>query len=231
MGYLIYTDIFATKGIEYLLVIGFLIALILFWRLLRGSEIGPEAAGAESGSYAPGWFLVPDGLYFHRGHTWAKPEAGGIVTIGMDDFAQKLVGKPSALALPRVGEVLEQAKSGWKVEVDGKTLEMLSPVQGEVVAVNEEVAKRPDIVNSDPYQKGWLLKLKDRRLNADLKNLLTGKLARAWMEDVEDALRQRIYGDLSAALPDGGVPVSGIARSLDPENWEQVAREFLLTDQ
>ncbi len=225
MGYLIYTDIFATKGIEYLLVIGFLIALILFWRLLRGSEIVPE-----SGSYAPGWFLVPEGLYFHQGHTWAKPERDGIVTVGMDDFAQKLVGKPAALALPRVGEVLEQAKSAWKVEVDGKTIEMLSPVQGEVVAVNEEVAKRPDMINADPYQKGWLLKLKDRRLNADLKNLLSGKLARAWMEDVESALRERIYGDLSAALPDGGVPVSGIARSLDPENWDQVAREFLLTD-
>jgi len=66
--------------------------------------------------------------------------------------------------------------------VDSEAIPMLSPVDGEVVAVNQEVLRSPGILSRDPYGAGWLLKVKSDRLAADTRNLLSGKLARDWME-------------------------------------------------
>jgi len=225
-----YVDFFATKGIEYILVIGFLVAFVFFSRLLNSSKRPGRAAARASAQRAPLWFAVLDGLYYHQGHTWAVPENDEVVRIGIDDFAQKLIGIPKAIRLPKVGATLSQARKAIKVQVNGKAVEVLSPVGGEVIAVNPEVEQHPELVNEDPYQKGWLLRVKDRNLAAELKNLLSGKLAKTWMHETEHALRQKMYGDLAVALPDGGVPVSGIARSLDPENWDKLAKEFLLSE-
>ena len=225
-----YVDIFATKGIEYILVIGFLVAFILFSRLLSSSEKPERTQSRASARHAPGWFAVPEGVYYHQGHTWAIPENDEVVRIGIDDFAQKLIGKPKAIRLPQVGATLSQAQKAWKLQVNGKAVEVLSPVSGKVIAVNEAVEQHPELVNEDPYRQGWLLKVKDRHLAAELKNLLSGKLAKTWMRETEHALRRKMYGDLAVALPDGGVPISGIARSLDPQNWDKLAKEFLLSD-
>lgn len=225
-----YVDIFATKGIEYILVIGFLVAFILFSRLLSSSEKPERTQSRASARHAPGWFAVPEGVYYHQGHTWAIPENDEVVRIGIDDFAQKLIGKPKAIRLPQVGATLSQAQKAWKLQVNGKAVEVLSPVSGKVIAVNEAVEQHPELVNEDPYRQGWLLRVKDRHLAAELKNLLSGKLAKTWMRETEHALRRKMYGDLAVALPDGGVPISGIARSLDPQNWDKLAKEFLLSD-
>ena len=225
-----YVDIFATKGIEYILVIGFLVAFVLFSRLLNTSKKPSRVPASASARRAPLWFAVPEGLYYHQGHTWAIPESDEVVRIGIDDFAQKLIGIPKAIRMPKAGETLRQAQKALKLQINGKAVEVLAPVSGEVIAVNKEVEQHPELVNEDPYHRGWLLRVKDRNLATELKNLLSGKLAKTWMHETEHALRQRMYGDLAVALPDGGVPVSGIARSLDPENWDKVAKEFLLSE-
>jgi hypothetical protein len=106
---------------------------------------------------------------------------------------------------------------------------MLSPVNGEVIAVNEEIVKSPGLVNQDPYEKGWLLKVKASKMKTDFKNLLHGKLAGAWIEETVDALRARMAGDLGVVLQDGGIPVVGMAKSISPDKWDEIASEFLLT--
>jgi glycine cleavage system H protein len=224
-----YIDIFATKGIEYLLVIGFLMVFILFWRVLST----PAKAAYEyvTETLIPAisdWFHIPEGLYYHQGHSWAVPE-GNTVKIGIDDFAQKLVGKPRSINLPRVGSQIEQGNSGWKLDFGPTSIDMVSPVNGEVVKVNEEVIKNPDLINQDPYGKGWLIMVKPRNIKADIKNLLTGKLAAAWMEETVDSLRERMGEDLGVVYQDGGVVVSGIAKVLSPDKWDEVAKEYLLS--
>jgi glycine cleavage system H protein len=67
----------------------------------------------------------------------------------MDDFAQKLVGKPNTINLPEVGSQIEQGSSGWKLGFGSTSIDMMSPVNGEVVKINEEVLKSPDLVNQD----------------------------------------------------------------------------------
>ena len=228
-----YIDIFATKGIEYLIAIGFLLTLIAFWRFLNVSKLKPISDAVLEGirrlSELIEGFLVPDGFYFHPGHTWAKVDGNDLVTIGMDDFAQKMVGEVSAIELPPVGSFLRQGDRGWKLNVDSKYIEMLSPVDGEVVSVNQGIKNSPDSVNKDSYGEGWLIKVRAPNLKINLKNLLYGNLAKKWITDASESLRLRINHDAGLVYQDGGLPVKGIAKNLNPDKWDEIAKEFFLT--
>ena len=226
-----FIDIFATKGQEYLFVIVFLILLVLFLVFLEKPS-RTSALPARSTSFAPShWFSLVQDLAYYQGHTWAKQDEPDVTRIGMDDFAQLLVGKPEAIKLPDVGTTVEQGEVGWSLEVDSKSIDMLSPVTGEVIAVNEEILKNPGIVNKDPFYSGWLMKVKTpvKNRKKDFNNLLSGKLAVNWLEQTADELQEKISGSLGPVLLDGGVPVSGFAKHLSGENWNDIASEFFLT--
>jgi glycine cleavage system H lipoate-binding protein len=226
-----YVDLFATKGIEYLLVIGFLLVLVPFWRFLRlPARTGMEVIRRAMASVAQ-WFSIPEGLYYHQGHSWVMPQGAELVKVGVDDFAQKLVGKSDKISLPKVGSRIAQGDVGWRLGIDARTIDMLSPVTGDVVAVNKDIAKNPDLINQDPYGRGWLMMVKPDNRRATVKNLLTGKLATAWMEKTADALREQMRGELGVVYQDGGLPVAGIAKALSPDAWDKLARELLLTQE
>ena len=226
-----YVDLFATKGIEYLLVIGFLLVLVPFWRFLRvPARAGMEVMRRAMASVAQ-WFSIPEGLYYHQGHSWIMPQGAELVKVGVDDFAQKLVGRSNKINLPKVGARIEQGDVGWKFGIDAKTIDMLSPVSGDVVAVNKDIVKNPNLVNQDPYGKGWLMMIKPDNQRAAVKNLLKGKLAKSWMEETADILREKMGSDLGVVYQDGGLPISGIAKALAPDEWDKMASEFLLTQE
>jgi glycine cleavage system H protein len=155
-----------------------------------------------------------------------------VVTVGMSEFARKLVGASLSVSLPPAGTRLRQGLPGWKVIVDGTSVPMLSPVDGEVLEVNARALEAQGDFLESPYEDGWLLKVAvvDARSRASLKNLLAGSPAQAWMAEIEERLRTLQSGELGAVMPDGGEPVDGLARALSPEEWDRVAREFLLAD-
>jgi glycine cleavage system H protein len=125
---------------------------------------------------------------------------------------------------------MAEGEKAWTLVVDSVPIPMLSPVDGEVVAVNGEVLRSPEILSKDPYGKGWLVKVKTRRINAATRNLLSGKLARAWMESALDKLQPIPHESVGPVLADGGLPVEGLARVLGGEKWADVAKTHLLTD-
>lgn len=221
-----FVDIYSTKGIEYM------VAAVFFFGFMF-LQIYMNAAEAPAGERSPGfvdYFRVPQGYHFHQGHGWLRPEAGSMGLVGLDDFAQKLVGKVDSIELPKVGSRVVKGEKAWKLVVDAKSIPMLSPADGEVVAVNQEVLRSPDILCQDPYGKGWLFKVKSPKIAADTRHLLTGKVARAWMENALEKLRPINPENLGPVLPDGGLPIDGIARAIGGNTWDAVAREHLLTD-
>ncbi len=223
---------YSAKALEYLIAVAFLFLFIPFWRFVNAVRVPERVAVAEVPRWlgeVRDWFLVPDHVSFHPGHAWARVEDGDFVTVGIDDFAQKLMGRVSAIVLPEVGSRVGQGEKGWSLVSDSKSVDMLSPVDGTVVAVNDRVAASPETLNLDPYGDGWLLKVRPSRLTANMKQLLSGSLAKRWMEEVCENLQTLISPDLGRVYQDGGLPVDGIARGLDPERWDEVARAFFLT--
>lgn len=222
----------SAKAMEYLIAVAFLFLFIPFWRFVNAVRVAVPTRVAEAPRWlgqVVDWFRVPAHLYFHPGHAWARAEDGDLVTVGIDDFAQKLVGRVSALALPAVGAQVGQGEKGWSLVSDSKSVDMLSPVDGTVVAVNDRVMAAPETVNPDPYGDGWLLKVRAPRLTANVKQLLSGSLTKRWMEEVCEDLRARITPDLGQLYQDGGLPIEGMARGLESEKWDEVARAFFLT--
>ncbi|MEW6749625.1 MAG: glycine cleavage system protein H [Candidatus Latescibacterota bacterium] len=224
-----HVDLFATKGAEYLLVLGFLALLVFYWRVLNRPARPAQIPAPVPAAGGAGWFEVRNGVFYHPGHTWAMPLQGSTVRIGLDDFAQKLLGTPERVSLPQPGTALGQGEQALNLTIGSRAIPLLSPVDGEVVAVNEEVVRSPELVNRDPYGQGWLVEVRGPRVKANLKGLLSGRLALSWMEATAEGLRRRISGELGLAMQDGGVPVSGMAQSLSADHWEEVAADFLLT--
>jgi glycine cleavage system H lipoate-binding protein len=148
--------------------------------------------------------------------------------VGIDDFASKLVGRVEKVTLPPVGAVVKQGERAWTLHADGKAIDMIAPVDGTVTAINPAGAAA---LVDDPYGKGWLLKVESPKLGVALKNLLSGLLAKAWTEQSVDALVARAGGQLGAMAADGGAPVSGMAKNLDPAHWDRIAKECFLTNE
>jgi len=224
-----YSDIFATKGVEYLLVISVLLLFIPFWRMVsRPAKAMYEAAESVVPALSE-WFQLPEEkLYYHQGHSWAMPENDNVVKVGMDDFARKLVGKIDGITFPQVGSRVAQGEKGWTLLAGAKSIDMLSPVDGEIVAINDSLFSSPTGGGQDREGQPWLLKVRTPKLSANLKNLLSGGLARKWMEGVRESLLVRMNYNLGALYQDGGVLVDGIAKSLDQEHWDEIVKEYFL---
>jgi glycine cleavage system H lipoate-binding protein len=226
-------DPFPTKGVEYLLIIGYLVVFVAFAWLL--SRIGRErAAGGATGPAAleprkTPWFQLPDAFHLHRGHTWAFPLGNKIVKIGMDDFAHRLIGEPTAFRLPEPGQRLELGEKGWQVHVNEDTVDLLSPVTGEVVDVNEEALLSPSLASEDPYGQGWLMKVRVPCDRTAVRNLLPSRLANAWTDEASTELSAMVGAKVGPVLQDGGVPVRGFARELAGDRWPEIAAKLLLT--
>ena len=226
-----YVDIFATKGIEYIVAIAFLLLLVWFWRWLNKPSFEMAVPGEVKTIRISlvDWFKMADDYYYHQGHSWVNPGKDGSARIGIDDFAQKLIGKPAKLKLPKIGTYLNQGENGLTFEIDGKNIHFLSPVDGEVVALNEKVIKSPEIINQDPYGEGWLIKVKSDRFKVNLKNLLRHNVARAWIHDQVDKLSTMISKNYGIVLQDGGTIRNGFAKDLAPDHWDHLAAEYFLT--
>ena len=110
----------------------------------------------------------PDNLLYSKDHEWIKVE-GEIATVGITDFAQSELGDIVFVDVDTVDESLEKEAVFGTIEAVKTVSDMFMPVAGEVVEVNEALEDSPELVNSDPYGEGWIVKIK---LNAsDTKDL------------------------------------------------------------
>ena len=199
--------------------------------------LGVEAAPAQAVVKTeprpePVWvagFDMPEQLHYHRGHVWARVVGPDTAAVGIDDFGRRLLGTAEGVELPKVGSYIRQGGKGAHVDVDGRGADLISPVDGEVVAVNPELEADPELLSSDPYGRGWLFKIRSTNLAANLRNLLSGSLAHRWMEDSRDQLEHRLMALSGSVLQDGGEPASDFGEHVGTEEWMAMVETFLLT--
>lgn len=103
---------------------------------------------------------IPSDLKYVDSHEWIRDEGDGVVTIGITDHAQELLGDVVFVELPAVGTEMGQGDDAGVVESVKAASDIYAPVSGEVIAINEELEEAPETVNSEPYTDGWFCKVK-----------------------------------------------------------------------
>lgn len=117
---------------------------------------------------------TPDDLKYTREHEWIKDNGDGTITVGITDFAQSELGDIVFVELEPEGSEFDKDDVLGTVEAVKTVSELFSPVSGEVVAVNTELEDDPELVNNDPYEKGWMVKIKYSDAS-ELDSLLTAE--------------------------------------------------------
>src|SRR4051794_18955851 len=103
---------------------------------------------------------IPSNLKYLESHEWARAESDGTITIGISDHAQEALGDLVFVEVPEVGRTLTKGAAAAVVESVKAASDVYSPVSGTVTEKNEALNGAPELVNEDPYGKGWLFKLK-----------------------------------------------------------------------
>ena len=100
---------------------------------------------------------IPEKLRFADDHLWAAPLPRSLVQVGITDYAQQNLGDVIDVRLPDVGATVTAGEACGEIESTKSANDLISPITGTVARVNEALSGSPDLVNSDPYGKGWLL--------------------------------------------------------------------------
>jgi glycine cleavage system H lipoate-binding protein len=220
-----------------LLVLGtFLTFILLDWLLSRNKVAQPAVAAAPAHAARPKLnpehvegFLVPEKLSYHPGHSWLTHERRNLVRVGVDEFAAALAGSVEKIELPKPGQWIRQGQRAWAFVRNGEKAEMVSPTEGEIVEVNQELARDPSLVRRDPYGRGWVATIHVPDEESTNRNLVPAGLVRNWMREAVTRLYSRQPMLAGAVAADGGRPADDLLAAIPEANWKEVTGEFFLT--
>jgi glycine cleavage system H protein len=176
-----------------------------------------------------GGFQVPENLRYHPGHTWALQESPSLVRVGMDDFASKLTGEVESITLPQRGSWIRQGQKICTIHRDGAAVDMVSPIEGTISDINENITVNPKLALGDPYGEGWLMTVQSPDAKTNFRNLLGGAMARSWMQEAATRLQSQIPMAAGALAQDGGVAMNNFTSQLPDQNWTKLAKEFFMS--
>ncbi len=101
----------------------------------------------------------PDNLRYTKEHEWVRQESGNIFTVGITEYAQKELGDIVYVEVETIGKSMQAGEVFGTVEAVKTVSDLFLPVDGTIAELNPELVKAPDLVNTDPYGKGWMIKL------------------------------------------------------------------------
>ena len=208
-----------------------LVELALVWRK-RKAEATEKAVAAAAGLNAVPLFRMPEGLFYHPGHTWAHLTPAGDALVGLDDFAQGVIGTIDRIELPEPGARIRQGETAFTVIQNRKRIDFVSPVSGTVDSVNDNVNAEIVRLKEDPYGSGWLYAIRPGDIAHDLRRMRIARDAAAWLE--REIARFTDFVTVHMAVPqevgvtmrDGGVFVNGIVEGIDGELLHLLVRKF-----
>lgn len=128
-------------------------------------------------------YEVAEGLYYSKDWMWAKVDDGK-VRIGITDYAQKQLSEVVFAELPSVGDEVMKDQPFGTVESVKSVSDLTAPVSGTIEEVNDEITDSPEMLNDDPYNKGWLIVVSPTSLKEDLKTLMTFEASVEWHKEL-----------------------------------------------
>jgi len=230
-----YNNIFEMKGIEYLAIVAFFAILIPFWLLLNKQVKVKKQIQGALGSLSPDSLKIPHGLFFSRFHTWTHLERSGVAKVGLDDLLVHITGEVKLSRLLDSGERIKKGDFLGEIVQDDKRLKVYSPISGEIVETNPLLAKNPELMNEDPYLKGWMYKIKPTSWVTDTQSYFLAEDASLWakqeLERFKDFLAESIVkyspDPTCVILQDGGELRDQPLSEFSNEVWQDFQQEFM----
>jgi glycine cleavage system H lipoate-binding protein len=211
----------------------FLVIMSITYYTRRGQPAAPKqlvfANAAAPRMVRDYGFDIPKGYCFHPGHTWVLDEGRQNARVGLDSFAANLIGRIDRIEVAALNRWVRQGQKIWSVTRDGLTIDMVSPVEGVVVAVNQEVQKDPSLLIKDPYKDGWVCVVKSPDIATNTNNLLRGSFVGPWIQNTVRRVSAMLPPMVGATAQDGGIPIAGILAQVDSNTQRAMIREFFLT--
>lgn len=127
--------------------------------------------------------VIPKECRYTREHEWARLE-DGIVTIGVTDYAQEKLGEIVYVELPDENDEVRKDEAFGVVESTKNASDVMAPVSGKVVEANETLEENPELINNDPYEEGWLLRVQAEDV-AEFEELMSADEYREFIEKTE----------------------------------------------
>ncbi|MBK7712650.1 MAG: glycine cleavage system protein H [Bacteroidales bacterium] len=230
-----YNNIFETKGIEYLIIIAFLLLIIPFWIMInRQISIKSQIRNAI-GTLSEGILKIPLGLLFSKNHTWTHLEKTGVAEVGIDDFLLHITGEVKFSGLKAPGSFINKGELLADIDHNGKILKVYSPISGKVTATNKLLTETPEMVSEDPYNRGLIYKMTPASWIEETDTYYMANEALAWsrieLQRFKDflALSARRYTpEVSMVLmQDGGELCDNPLSGLPDEIWHDFQKSFL----
>ena len=230
-----YQNIFDTKGIEYIVVIVFLLTLIPFWMLLNRKVAIKRSINSARGIITANTLNIPRGLFYSPNHTWTHLEKSGEAKVGMDDLLSRIVGEVGFSNIRKSGERIVKGDLLVAINRHGKLFELFSPISGEIIGINSVLINNPELLLEDPYSKGWMYKIKPSQWIAETSSYYIAEEATNWslkeLERFKDFMASIVerYANNSTqvVLQDGGELTDGPLTELPQEVWHDFQKNFL----
>lgn len=169
---------------------------------------------------------IPQGYYFHRGHTWVRLEENSEVRIGLDDFAYHLLGSPDRIEVPLMGKTIEHDQADIRFVRGSHTARLLSPVSGVVTAINAALREDASLAYENPYSDGWLMRVHVPELRQNLKRLMIGEEVRDRLQVQVDGLFSLIENEVQPLAADGGNLQRDVFGAMPGIGWNRMVDRF-----
>lgn len=230
-----YTNIFETKGIEYLVIIAFFVILVPFWLILNRKTKVSQLFSKTSGLITISSIRIPQGIFFSKNHTWAHLETNGDAKVGIDDLLMHITGNVSIENIKNPGEIIKKGELMSRIIHNEKKLNVFSPVSGEITATNTMIADNPEQIKDDPLRQLWIYSIKPTNWKAETNNCYLADEATIWMlkelarikDFLSAAVTKYIPEPMGIVLQDGGELMDQPLAELPQEVWSDFQKEFL----
>jgi glycine cleavage system H protein len=207
------------------------IAIDYFLNRKKIPVLAPSALEKAPVAVAPDFiagFHVPSNLQYHPGHTWVARERKNVQKVGADELAAILAGPVDRIEIPKPGSWIRQGEKVVALFRGEEKIELVSPVEGEITAVNHEILSDPNLLRQDPYGKGWMMTVYSPDEEGPSRNLLPLHLLKSWMTEAAEGFYRLVPNPAGVTAADGGVPSKDATTGMSIDDWKKAAREFLL---
>lgn len=221
-----------------LLIIGIsIIGLFSIYLVFRGRKFGTHKVIDENSTpssvFGENSVMAPKGLFYDKSHTWAFMESDGLVKVGIDDFLQHITGPITKVKMRHEGEKIKKGETLFSIIQYGKQLNIQSPVSGIITKNNTMLNTDSSILNSSPYNEGWVYVIESRNWMKDIQSFRRVETYREWIKNEFIRVKEFLFSttvdvnNLQLVMQDGGELVDNLLEHFGPEVWEEFQSEFL----